>query len=137
MSDNQLPKCNHTNNIDLEHQESMHAINPTCGIKYLEEVESSYLIIDESFDEIYAKCANDEERTALSDLRTAAKVALWETVSSQLQLNSAELDNSLKELQLTNIELKTSLNDLKSITTIINVMEESVRLAAKVAALLA
>jgi len=108
-------------------------------IKYLEEVESTYIIIDESFDDIdiYAKCANNKERASLSDLRLAAKVALWETVSSQLQLNSSDLESSLKELQLTNIELKKSLDDLKSVVTIINLMEESVRLAAKIAAIMA
>ena len=58
-------------------------------------------------------------------------------VSVQLQLNSSDLESSFKELQLTNIELKKSLDDLKSVTTIINIMEESVRLAAKIAALVA
>jgi hypothetical protein len=115
----------------IEGKESM------SNIKYLEEVESTYIIIDESFDDIYAKCANNKERASLSDLRLAAKVALWETVSSQLQLNSSDLESSLKELQLTNIELKKSLDDLKSVATIINVMEESVRLAAKIAAIMA
>lgn len=115
----------------IEGKESM------SDIKYLEEVESTYIIIDESFDAIYAKCASNEERASLSDLRLAAKVALWETVSSQLQLNSSDLESIFNELQFTNIKLKKSLDELKSVATIINVMEESVRLAAKIAALAA
>lgn len=105
--------------------------------EYLEEIESTYLTIDQNFDVTFAKCANDDEKTMLVATRDAAKTALWTAVNANLQTNSTFVEKSFQDLKNANLKLKKSIQQLKDISTLINTMEEAVRLAAAVAALAA
>lgn len=105
----------------------------TLKSKYMAEIEKTYQAIDSNFDTAFKECKADKERKALTSARDAARDAFWSAVASNLANQSDEVEQQYCNLKNANNELDDSLRELKDIATLINVMEEAVRLAAKLA----
>jgi len=105
--------------------------------QYLTEIEATYRAIDGSFDKALAKAKNAKEKKQLIASRDAARDAYWIAVDSSLKDNSIFVKKIHTDLKASNLKLKSSLKKLDSISDLINVMEEAVRLAASIAALAA
>jgi len=104
---------------------------------YLLEIEATYRAIDNSFDKALKACKTQKDKKMLIASRDAARDAFWTAVDSNLSDDSVFVKKIHKDLNSANKKLKTSLKNLDDVSTLINVIEEAVRLAASLAALAA
>lgn len=104
---------------------------------YLTEIEATYKAIDGSFDKTLKACKNSKDKKMVIASRDAARDAFWSAVSSNLVDNSVFVKKLHKDLNSANIRLKRSIENLDDVSELINLMEETVRLAASLAALAA
>ena len=102
--------------------------------KYLAEIEKTYQTIDNNFDIAFKKCKTDKERKALTSARDAARDAFWAATASSLEHNTEDVKQQYDKLKEANKNMKDSVQKLKNVATVINAMEEAVRLAAALAA---
>ena len=105
----------------------------TLESKYMAEIEKTYQIIDDNFDTAFKECETDTERKALTAARDAARDAFWAAAASSLVNSTDEVKQQHNTLKKANKNLKRSLKQLKDIATMINAMEEAVRLAVALA----
>ena len=101
--------------------------------RYLSEIEKTYQTIDNNFDKAFKECKTDRERKALISARDVARDTFWSAVASSLEHNTDNVKQQYDALKKANKDLKISIRQLKNIGTIINAMEEAVRLAAALA----
>lgn len=104
---------------------------------YLTEIETTYKTIDGSFDKTLKACKNSKDKKMVIASRDAARDAFWIAVDSNLVDNSVFVKKLHKDLNSANQRLEMSLKKLDDVSELINVMEETVRLAASPARLCA
>lgn len=103
--------------------------------KYLEEIENTYQIIATDFDQLFARCQDDEKKDELISARNGAKNAIGVATKADLPADSSAIEPSLKSLQDANKKMSQNIQESPNINTVISAMEEAIRLAAVVAAM--
>ncbi len=105
--------------------------------KYLAEIERTYSVLDDSFQEALEKCGSRKEKELLTASRDAARDAFWHAVASDLCDNSAFVRSILNDLEAANDSLEESMRTLNDMKKVLDIVEKSVRLAASLAVLAA
>ena len=102
----------------------------------LANIETTYKLIDDNFDSIYAKC-NADQKTALIALRDSARDAYWQAVAKDLSDNHAIVEQTAAELETTNSQIKKDLDGLKDMSSFLDTVTEGVKLAGALVTLAA
>lgn len=103
----------------------------------LAKIEKTFRMLDDNFDALYSKADTKDERDMLTASCDAARDAFWKAVSSDLDKSSPLIENMSSDLDAANENLKKSIANLADVSVAIKAMEEAVRLAIALAALVA
>jgi len=96
----------------------------------IDDVEYTYLLLEENFETLYQRCLTSEQKRRLSDMRSAARYACWK-VAKQVRPDERAVDSSVcHDLKMTNRQLATVLQNLGDIGPFLILAAEAVRLAA-------
>lgn len=104
--------------------------------QYLAEVELTYSLLDENFDGMYEH-ASLAERQQLRQLHAAARDVYWRGVSSALQDGNQVVHDIYTDLSAANQQLKDLMKDLQSISALLSLVKQAVRLAGSLVTLAA
>lgn len=110
---------------------------PYTPDEILKAIEQLYEQLDENFDDIYAKCVLDDQRTTLRSLFVAARDAYFKAVKETLCDNNATVEKITHDLVDTNKTIGAQVQDLKDIVAFIKLCSTAVQLAASLATLAA
>jgi hypothetical protein len=99
----------------------------------IDDVEYTYLLLEENFETLYRHCLTKEQKKRLSDMRSAARYACWKA-AKQGRADERVVDSSLsRDLKMTNMQLAAILQNLSDIGPFLIVAAEAVRLGAALA----
>jgi len=102
---------------------------PSCR----DEVEHTYLLLEENFDTLYQYCLTSEQKKQLSDTHSAARYALWKVGQQVRPDGSGAGSAASQDLKIANMQLNTRLKNLEDIGAFLSLAEEAVRLATSLA----
>jgi uncharacterized protein (DUF2342 family) len=103
----------------------------------LEQITRTFFLIDENWDLLWKRTANDGERKQLVSARDASRDTFWRATAEKLEDNHKmviDLRNSLKEA---NDHLKQMIDSMESFTKTIKGITQAVTLAAALVTLAA
>lgn len=106
-------------------------------LKYLSEVETTYILLEDNFDGLYERCANAEERLLLRNLHAAARDAYWRGVASALQDGNQIVREIYTDLSAANQQIKDMLANLENVAALLTLVRQAVRLAGSLITLAA
>ena len=96
----------------------------------IDDVEYTYLLLEENFEKLYRHCLTKEQKKRLSDMRSAARYASWKA-AKQVSPDGRAVDSSVsRDLKVTNMQLAAILQNLGDIGPFLSVAAEAVRLGA-------
>jgi hypothetical protein len=99
----------------------------------IDDVEYTYLLLEENFETLYRHCLTKEQKKRLSDMRSSARYACWKA-AKQVGPDGRAVDSSdssvSHDLKKTNMQLATILQNLGDIGPFLIVAAEAVRLAS-------
>ena len=100
---------------------------------YRDEVEHTYLLLDENFDTLYQHCLTSEQKKQLSDTYSATRYTLWK-VGQQVCPDERSVGTiAFQDLKMANMLLAAMLKNLRDIGAFLRIAAEAVRLAASLA----
>jgi hypothetical protein len=97
---------------------------------YRDEVEHTYLLLDENFDTLYEHCSTTEQKKQLSDTHSATRYTLWKVGQQGRRDESGVGTIASQDLKMANRLLTAMLQNLGDIGAVLSVAAEAVRLAA-------
>ena len=100
---------------------------------YRDEVEHTYLLLDENFDTLYQRCSTSEQKKQLSDTHSATRYTLWKVGQQGRPTESSVGTIASQDLKMANMLLTAMLKNLGDIGAVLSVAAEAVRLAALLA----
>jgi hypothetical protein len=103
----------------------------------LAAIKTTFLQIDNSFDELHAKCTTDAQRAQLRSLFASARDTFFAAEAKALTDNNATVVALTGQLQNTNTQIQGQLTNLQNIVEALNLITEAVKLAASLATLAA
>jgi hypothetical protein len=105
--------------------------------QYLAEVETTYAILENNFDDLYASCPTPEDRVQLRNLHAAARDAYWRGVATSLQDGNQVVREIYADLADANQQIKYMLANLENIGGLLGLLKQAVRLAGSLITLAA
>jgi len=100
---------------------------------YRDEVEDTFLLLEESFDTLYQHCSTSEQKKHLCDMYSGARYACWK-VARQARPDERPVDPSVsQDLKVANMQLAAILQNLDDVGAFLSLAAEAVRLAALLA----
>lgn len=105
--------------------------------RYLAAVAAVYQTLDAHFDALLARCETPVERQRLTDLLQGARDAYWRAVASSLGANNQLVREIYDDLVRATRELKELLANLQRVAAAIELLTQTVRLAASLVMLAA
>jgi hypothetical protein len=100
---------------------------------YRDEIEDTFLLLEENFDTVYQRCSTSEQKKHLSDTYSAARYACWKVVK-QARPDEQSVDSSaFQDLKMANVQLAAMLQNLGDMGAFLSLAGEAVRLAALLA----
>src|SRR5882762_10716196 len=76
---------------------------------YREEIEDTFLLLEENFYTLYQRCSTSEQKKHLCDTYSAARYACWKVVK-QARPDMLRVDsNASRHLKMTNVQLAAML----------------------------
>jgi hypothetical protein len=100
---------------------------------YRDEVEHTYLLLDENFDTLYQHCVTPEQKKQLSDTHSATRYTLWKVGQQGRPDESSVGTLASQDLKMANTLLTAMLKNLGDVGAVLSVAAEAVRLAALLA----
>jgi len=101
---------------------------------YRDEIENTYLTLEENFDTLYQHCLTSEQKKQLSDTHSAARYALWKVGQPVQHPDESSVGTTAsQELKIANMQLTTMLKNLGDVGAFLSLAAEAVRLAALLA----
>ena len=96
----------------------------------IDDVEYTYLLLEENFETLYRHCLTKEQKKRLADMRSAARYACWKA-ARLVRPEGRTVDSTVcRDLKMTNMQLAAILQNLGDIGPFLTVAAEAVRLAA-------
>jgi len=97
---------------------------------YRDEVEHTYLLLNENFDILYRHCSTSEQKKLLSDTHSVTRYTSWK-VGQQLRPDESSPSTiASRDLKKANGQLTAMLTNLGDIGAFLRLAAEAVRLAA-------
>jgi hypothetical protein len=106
---------------------------PPSKPSYRDEVERTYLLLEENFEVLYQHCLTFEQKKLLSDTHSAARYALWKVGESVGPDERGVGATVPQDLKMANMQLSTRLRNLDDINAFLRLAAEAVRLAGSLA----
>jgi hypothetical protein len=103
----------------------------------LAAIKATYDKLDDSFDDLYSKCATDAQRVQLRSLLNSARDTFFAAAAKALTDNNPLVDTLTKQLQDVNTQVHAQLTSLTNIVATLDLITEAVKLAAPLAKLAA
>jgi hypothetical protein len=100
---------------------------------YRDEIENTYLTLEENFATLYQHCLTSEQKKQLSDTHSAARYALWKVAQQARPDESSGGTTASQDLKVANMQLNTMLKNLVDMDAFLSLAAEAVRLAASLA----
>jgi hypothetical protein len=100
---------------------------------YRDEIEHTYLLLEENFDTLYQHCSPSDQKRQLSDTYSATRYTLWKVGQQQRPDESSVGTIASQDLKMVNMLLTALLKNLGDIGAVLSVAAEAVRLAASLA----
>lgn len=97
---------------------------------YRDEIEHTYLLLDENFDTLYLHCSTSKQKKQLSDTYSATRYTLWKVGQEVHRDESSVGTTASQDLKMANMLLTAMLKNLGDIGAVLSVAAEAVRLAA-------
>ena len=95
---------------------------------YRDEVENTYLTLEQNFDTLYQQCSTADQKRQLSDLHSVARYAFWKA-GEQARPDEGGVGATFQDLKMVNMKLNAMLKNLDDIGAFLSLAEEAVRLA--------
>jgi len=100
---------------------------------YRDEIEDTFLLLEESFDTLYQHCSTSEQKKHLCDMYSGARYACWK-VARQARPDEGPVDSSVsQDLKIANMQLAAILQKLDDVGAFLSLAAEAVRLSALLA----
>jgi len=100
---------------------------------YRDEIEDTFLLLEESFDTLYQHCSTSEQKKHLCDMYSGARYACWK-VARQARPDERPVDPSVsQDLKVANMQLAAILQNLDDVGAFLSLAAEAVRLSALLA----
>jgi hypothetical protein len=100
---------------------------------YRDEIEDTFLLLEENFYTLYQRCSTSEQKKHLCDTYSAARYACWK-VAKQARPDGRSVDsNASQDLKMANMQLAAMLQDTGDIGASLSLAAEAVRLATSLA----
>ena len=100
---------------------------------YRDEIEDTFLLLEENFHTLYERCSTSEQKKHLCDTYSAARYACWK-VAKQARPDGWSADsNASRDLKMTNVQLAAILQNPGEIGASLSLAAEAVRLATSLA----
>jgi hypothetical protein len=96
---------------------------------YRDEVERTYLLLDENFDTLYRHCSSAEQKRQLSDTYSATRYTRWKVGQQPRPDESSISAVACRDLKMANRQLTVMLSNLGDISAFLSLAAEVVRLA--------
>jgi hypothetical protein len=106
---------------------------PPSQSSYRDEVEHTYLLLEENFDTLYQHCSTSEQKKQLSDTHSATRYTLWKVGQQGRPDESSVGTIASRDLRMANMLLTAMLKNLGDIGAVLSVAAEAARLAALLA----
>ena len=100
---------------------------------YWDEIENTYLTLEENFDTLYQHCLTSEQKKQLSDTHSAARYACWKVVRQSRPDGWSVDSNASQDLKMANMQLAAMLQNPGDIGASLSLAAEAVRLATSLA----
>ena len=100
---------------------------------YRDEIEHTYLLLDENFDTLYQHCLTSEQKKQLSDTYSATRYTFWKVGQQVCPDESSVGTIGVQDLKMANMLLTATLKNLGDIGAFLRIAAEAVRLAASLA----
>ena len=101
------------------------------------QIKKTYRTLEDNYDDLYAECKTDDQRSAFRQLHSSARDAYWKAIADGLDDDNVLVKQFTDELKSTNKAIQASLSSLKDIVAFLKQVTEAVKLAAAIAALAA
>jgi hypothetical protein len=96
---------------------------------YRDEIEDTFLLLEENFYTLYQRCSTSEQKKHLCDTYSAARYACWK-VAEQARPDVWSVDsNASQDLKMANMQLAAMLQIPGDIGASLSLAAEAVRLA--------
>lgn len=97
---------------------------------YRDEVEHTYLLLDENFKTLYLRCSTPEQKKQLRDTHSATRYTRWKVGQPRRPGESNLSAIPSQDLKVVNVQLTAMLKNLDDIDAFLNLAAEAVLLAA-------
>jgi hypothetical protein len=97
---------------------------------YRDEVEHTYLLLDENFNTLYQRCSTSEQKKQLLDTHSVTRYTRWKVGQPRRPGESKVSAIPSQDLKVANVQLTAMLKNLGDIGAFLNLAAETVRLAA-------
>jgi hypothetical protein len=97
---------------------------------YRDEIEDTFLLLEENFYTLYQRCSTSEQKKHLCDTYSAARYACWK--AKQARPGSVD-SNASQDLKMANMQLAAMLQNPGAIGASLRLAAEAVRLATSLA----
>ena len=100
---------------------------------YRDEIEDTFLLLEENFDTLYQRCSTSEQKRHLCDTYSAARYACWKVARPALPYERSVDSRAFQDLKMANMQLGAMLQNLDDIGAFLSLAAEAVRLATSLA----
>ncbi len=100
---------------------------------YRDEIEDTFLLLEENFYTLYQRCSTSEQKKHLCDTYSAARYACWKVVKQERPDMLRVDSNASRDLKMTNMQLAAMLQKPGDIGASLSLAAEAVRLATSLA----
>ena len=97
---------------------------------YGDEIERTYLTLEENFATLYQRCSTSEQKKELSDTHSAARYAFWKAGEQARPPERSAGATAYQDLQMANLRLNTMLKNRGDVGAFLGLAAEAVRLAS-------
>ena len=100
---------------------------------YRDEIEDTFLLLEENFYTLYQRCSTSEHKKHLCDTYSAARYACWKVVKQPRPDMRSGDSSASQDLKMANRQLAAMLQHLGDIGAFLSLAAEAVRLGASLA----
>ena len=100
---------------------------------YRDEIEDTFLLLEENFYTLYQRCSTSEQKKHLCDTYSAARYACWKVVRQARPDGWSVDSNASRDLKMANLQLAAMLQNPGDIGASLSLAAEAVRLATSLA----
>lgn len=97
---------------------------------YRDEVERTYLLLDENFDTLYQHCSTFDQKRQLSDTHSAIRYTRWKVGQPLRPDERSSPAVPCQDLKTANMQLTAMLKNLGDIGAFLSLAAEAARVAA-------